>query len=261
MITTGLIEIPLLYIKMKHNIDLLITEIAHRVSKMPFLKHLISPFYSVYLSLKRKKASKLFNRFGIEALSRFDKCLNDAGVPYTLAFGTLLGAIREQGFIRHDLDIDVFMFIEDFSSELISELREYGLYLTHEFLVDGGKLGREQTYTYKGVSIDVFFVYPPIDKYPYCCDFLYRGDASTFRESMSRYNSVLARRLEIPISRSRRRVPFEDKEFYVPANAEQILEYRYGSSYLTPNPNWSIRSFDTHIIEWPDVEAKYFHYC
>ncbi|MBQ7223883.1 MAG: LicD family protein [Erysipelotrichaceae bacterium] len=57
-------------------------------------------------------------------LEYFDDYCNRKGLRYTLAYGTLLGAIRHKGFIPWDNDIDVYMprpdyeqFIKDFQAD------------------------------------------------------------------------------------------------------------------------------------------------
>lgn len=50
----------------------------------------------------------------LEALTQFDRIAKTADVPYSLMCGTLLGAVRHQGFIPWDDDVDVVMFREDF---------------------------------------------------------------------------------------------------------------------------------------------------
>ena len=86
---------------------------------------------------------------------------------YTLIFGSMLGAVREKGFIKHDVDIDVAMWAEDYSPRVQKSLEEAGFKLDHRYLIDEGVLAREETYVKNDVSIDVYCIFPPIDKYPY----------------------------------------------------------------------------------------------
>ncbi|MBQ8907755.1 MAG: LicD family protein [Clostridia bacterium] len=53
-----------------------------------------------------------------EILSFLDKVCREQGFTYYLAYGTLLGAIRHQGFIPWDDDVDVWMPREDYMKML-----------------------------------------------------------------------------------------------------------------------------------------------
>ncbi len=61
-----------------------------------------------------------FQHAQLELLKRFDKLTQKLGLDYYLVFGTLLGAVRQNGFIPWDADIDVAMHREHYE-----RLREY----------------------------------------------------------------------------------------------------------------------------------------
>lgn len=50
----------------------------------------------------------------LDILIYFDKVCRNHNLHYTLAYGTLLGAVRHQGFIPWDDDVDVEMPLEDY---------------------------------------------------------------------------------------------------------------------------------------------------
>lgn len=60
------------------------------------------------LSLEKQKLLML------EILLDFDKVCRNNGIRYSLVYGTLLGAVRHQGFIPWDDDIDVIVFRADY---------------------------------------------------------------------------------------------------------------------------------------------------
>ena len=82
-------------------------------------------FEPVNLYHGRKKLDKNVAR---ENLLITRKILNKSKIGWGLIFGTLLGAIREEDFIDHDEDVDLFILDEDRERliELIFEFEEYG---------------------------------------------------------------------------------------------------------------------------------------
>lgn len=225
-------------------------EIANKVAKMKGVKSLLKPIYYPYKRYMEAKRNRFFLQNGKDILQQFNAAMRDGDYFYTLAFGTMLGAVREKGFIKHDLDIDVYMWNEDWSPALRTHLQKHGFELIHNFLVDNGASGREETYAKDNISIDIFYLYPPINEYPYCCDFLMYPGTATFRQSIEKYGGLIARRIELPIKKERVLTQFEGLSLYIPSNYDEILSFRYGPDYMIPNPKWSFKSHNNHIIVW-----------
>ncbi len=57
---------------------------------------------------------QLFDKL-LELLSQFDKVCNEYGIKYYVFAGTMLGAIRHNGFIPWDDDVDVFLPRKDYN--------------------------------------------------------------------------------------------------------------------------------------------------
>ena len=57
--------------------------------------------------LHAKKTKWAMSLYGEKAVAEFDAIIRNQNSLYWLAFGTLLGAYREKGFIKNDDDIDV----------------------------------------------------------------------------------------------------------------------------------------------------------
>ncbi len=53
--------------------------------------------------------SEEFKKIQLEILKAIDKFCNESNIRYSLAFGTLLGAVRHKGYIPWDDDIDIMM--------------------------------------------------------------------------------------------------------------------------------------------------------
>lgn len=80
------------------------TEFVTEVRESPFCP---KQFDAMYRDFQR------FQRLAWSALVEFHNVCEDNGVRYQLAFGSLLGVIRDGGQIPWDYDIDVFVVAED----------------------------------------------------------------------------------------------------------------------------------------------------
>lgn len=230
-------------------------EIAHSVAKLPGVKTLLKPiYYPIKRRIEESQRKTLMNN-GLKVLQRFDKCMEKVGVEYTITFGTLLGAIRDKGFMNHDLDIDVAVWNNHYSERMISALKSEGFELIHSFVVEDGSIGREDTFSCDGVAIDIFYIFNDEGEYPYYCGFGTIGECATFSQSMRKYGKIKARRMDIPMTRERVKIPFEHIELYAPSNAHEILSFIYGNDYITPQPSWQM---DSRKFNWMDKPAYYY---
>lgn len=65
----------------------------------------------------------------VKILESIDKCCRENNIKYSLCWGTIIGAIRHQGFIPWDDDIDIMMPREDYNRFLqIYRDSNYGVY-------------------------------------------------------------------------------------------------------------------------------------
>lgn len=118
----------------------------------------------------------------LEILIHFDSFCKTEGLYYTLAGGTLLGAVRHKGFIPWDDDIDVMMPREDYN-RMIQIARTKTCCEEFDFLLPGDseylypfiKICNNKTfaemddnYSKHGIWIDIF----PMDNLPENNDFL-----------------------------------------------------------------------------------------
>ena len=246
---------------MKNVLSHRIVKIAHFVSLIPFAKTLLKPFYYPYKKRLNKRRNTEFVKNAIDVIKVFDDCLTDKGIDYCLLFGSMLGAVREKGFIKHDLDIDTAIWYEDFSPNIKLTLEEAGFQLLHTFEIDNGKLAREDTFVYKNVSIDIFYIYPPIDKYPYCSSMWKPVEGCiTLKDSMKKWGYIEGKRLELPLKKEFVRVPFESLLLPIPTNADEILSFYYGEDYMSSKPEWKEEKDFPYRKKWVNKKATMISY-
>ncbi len=243
---------------MKTKVDHRLAEFAKRVGKVRWIKFLLAPFYNFYLKRLEKNRRKLFLDNGIETLREFDSLLASNGYGYSVFFGTLLGAVREKGFIRHDLDIDVCVWMDEIDIEAFHQLLEgNGFRWQRAFLINGGKLGREETFSKNGVDIDIFYICSDEVCKSYVCCFKRVEGCATLEQSMEKYGYVATRRLDMPVDRELERLPFESIEVNAIANAQDFLSVCYGADYMTPDPVYVPVYEDKVRYDWDKVKAVY----
>ncbi len=113
-------------------------------------------------------------RLQLEMLVEIDKFCTDNNIQYSLAYGTLLGAVRHQGYIPWDDDIDIMMLRDDYDKfisgfhapnmEALNHQRSKSYYLPFAKVVRTDTVMEEEVSikSEMGVYIDVF----PIDTLP-----------------------------------------------------------------------------------------------
>lgn len=84
----------------------------------------------------QKKKCKRVRKFGPEILKTFKEIAEANGLKYSPTFGTLLGAYREHGFIKHDDDIDIAYDLNTMSYKLLIDLGNAGFEMTKFFVSD-----------------------------------------------------------------------------------------------------------------------------
>lgn len=128
--------------------------------------------------MKKIDSANELKQIQLDILLSLHKYCNDNKINYSLAAGTLIGAIRHKGFIPWDDDIDVYLLRDDYvrlvSSfpdmydgryKLVSLERDQKWKRAYAKLYDGRTIEIEKSrnrYTDLGIGIDVF----PIDDVP-----------------------------------------------------------------------------------------------
>ena len=244
---------------MKITLSPSIIKIANKFSKIPGVKKLLKPFYYRYKERINHNRNEQFKNNGISLLKLFDKIMVENNIPYTVFAGTLLGAVREHGFIAHDMDIDTAIFYEDRPSNLIDLMQVHGFILHHRFANNGGSIGLEETYIKDNVTLDIFYIHKDDHNETYQCDFHPELGTITWEDSMKKYGYVRSRKLQLPANHSFIRLPFAEITVSAISNHDEWLSCRYGQNYMIPDPNFCDRGSNPHIVEeWLEADYKLF---
>ena len=118
--------------------------------------------------MKREILLEERRRIQLDMLEEFQEFCEKKGIKYSLAYGTLIGAIRHKGYIPWDDDVDIMMPLPDMQrlkNEFISDNVKYCDIDTEKHFEYGfSRLACKKTFGKAGVSFKSYGV--NIDVYP-----------------------------------------------------------------------------------------------
>jgi len=133
-----------------------------------------------------------------------------------LAYGTLVGMVREGKFLSHDTDVDVIMMENDVDG-LVDVLKDSGLRIERIIHNNFG-------------DVLVSSSLPKIDAHLDACIYLKEKDFYRFP-----FVYPLSDRYDVSISHMRtEKATFLGKEYQVPIDREQVIEKWYGKDWRIP---------------------------
>lgn len=190
---------------------------------------------------KKKKATKRIQKNGSKVI-RFISSVGDKhGLPYFFDMGTLLGIIRENNFIGHDLDVDVGVFCnsEDSKKRTINLIAKSGAKIKYIFVIDGAEIV-EASFIYKKIKFDLNF-YKNVDDQSICY-LMYRNPNHQYEN-----NQFDVVELSCTLIRSTKSIMFCNCLVNIPENPDLYLSERYGSNWMIPDKNY---------VYWQGPSAK-----
>ena len=202
---------------------------------------------------KLQLSKKLDTAWQGEVLGLYDQVreiLAEAyGYDAFVMYGSLLGAVREGGFIGHDFDFDAGFISRHTDPKKAAEEMKHIAFT----LIDRGvdvECMRSALHLHDGkraqTRIDLFHLYfdtKGVLQFPF-------GAAGTTQVRTEDWQGV-------------KKVPFAGREVLAPVNAEQLVETVYGANWREPQPgfNWTrdrkVRS-TAALIPHPTIEEVYW---
>lgn len=232
-----------------------IQRIFNKAENYPVLRSFLFGLYELsgMRTLRNKINSRPLENYGEESLLKAKEALESINLLFWIDFGTLLGAIRDNGFVKGDLDVDISMFLEDYSPDVAQVMEKAGFKLISEIRIDDGNYGLEQTYDYKGLNFDIFYYTLDKDKMFMHAFMPYRPTVS-MTESMEVNGGVLPIEQYLPYTGFKKFKIF-DVEFNIPNDEHKHLSFHYGEDYMTPR-KWDYRNLKNDNVNAEFLENK-----
>jgi hypothetical protein len=159
--------------------------------------------------------------------------LSTTGARPFIVDGTLLGAVREGGFIAHDTDVDLGCFIEDQSPEMIAAMEWAGFTFRKQY--GTASRGLEYSFRRHDIKLDLFFYYT--------------DDRGRFHAAWKKRRPI---RYRYPLFHLAP-LEFMGETFMAPEDPETFLVAKYGPRWRTPVVDWDWAWGPANAERW--VEA------
>lgn len=200
--------------------------------KTKILEYLNKKKNSVIRHIKKK----MLHRYGYHLLEDLNRVFKSASVPYFVDFGTLLGMVRDNGFIAHDIDIDLGVIATKKQQIMIRKaLQDAGHKLWRTYRIDDNIV--QESYHYMS------WINKPLIRFDinyYVNDDEYSKTWLFYREPDTYYPPGIRNVVELVYSRIEKISTLQIKGHTIPVpyNAQRILEEKYGPNWKVPDPNW-----------------------
>ena len=159
-----------------------------------------------------------------EVINVFD----NLGIDYFICFGTLLGAIREKDFIKHDDDLEMGVFSDQYDENLFRSFEKIGFVREYRYSMNGNYMPNEgfvEKYSNGVIHFDLF-VFTRSRGNLWCWSYL--------RDESNTLNAIKLSWKDNGLER----IPFQGLDVPVPVNAPTFLEALYGKTWNIPCVFW-----------------------
>lgn len=184
------------------------------------------------LKMKKEKQQKRDNlqQNGVKTIHFLQELLD--GERFFFDMGTLLGIVRENRLLGHDLDIDTAVYAE--SEEQVERIRTYlrqkGCCLKYTYYIEN--MGTvEDSFEINGIKFDVN--YYKAENEQDVCYLMYTDETKVYVDG-----EMDVVKLTCNSVKNIQKREFHGKQINVPENAEMYLARRYGEDWRIPNTKW-----------------------
>ncbi|KAK7021117.1 hypothetical protein SK128_028326 [Halocaridina rubra] len=164
-------------------------------------------------------------------LAKAKTILDQLKVPFWLSSGTLLGFYRQCDIIPWAMDVDIGVFIEDYTVRLIPEFEKRGLIITHKFGRVSDSL--ELSFKEEEVKLDIFFFYT---------EGATMWNGGTQAKTGKKFKYVFP-------AFTMCWTEFLDLKVRIPCHTEEYIRANYGLSWFTPIKEWDWKSSPPNVRE------------
>lgn len=153
-------------------------------------------------------------------LEDFKSIMDEAMIPFTFIFGTLLGAIRNNDFIPYDDDIDLAVDWKWRYSQkwtfVVMRMEELGFYVARENTPE-----HDQVFIRGGEKLEIWF---------------FERRSAEGKEDIVIYDPERCNQVWYPAWQFELKYPvlFHGKYYLIPADYDKFLRATYGNDYMTP---------------------------
>ena len=203
-------------------------------------------YLPIRLGLYQRYLQRKLRRVGPRIIALVHRVCTQEGISYFADYGTLLGFVREKGFIPHDNDID-FGILLPFNQPkgFVEALQGEGFHFVKAFTYDGQIT--ELSFYYQGIQVD-FFIHFPIGERLWAHYYVIGDDCGTDWQHPPVIDVVRTFRPQIPAL-----IPYSvlGTTTLIPSNYEAVLTAHYGRGWHIPNPTWNREAEGDYCVKQP----------
>lgn len=207
-----------------------------KIGLFKIVKYLVKKPYYTYRQINFQKYSMLI-------LQDFIETIEEMQFFYIPLYGTLLGFVRENKILNHDLDIDLGLLeVEDrMMREFDLKLSKKGFKIISQVYLLSTKEVIEKSYLKNKVKIDIYIMKKEIDIYK--IKFWLMPNNMSLGEYQKKNNGVDIYEQSFKIESLYEKNINKIVNIKIPVNSEEILELMYGKNWKITDKAWDGNEF------------------